>query len=241
MGGTRGTRLQNRKASVSEEWLAWLPEDKDRLFNATVNDLEVSYLILSVSLDDGFALCKKGKLLAAREQSVMFTALYDRTANRLHGMLRSLREHSRQFGTFSRVAPLHLEWFRSEPARHMVRCHRLVSRLALRDRSHFSRKIEIIGEIIANLQTETHRITAEIADGTTLRWRARWAELEMLHDDLNTCLREIIVVLKSFFCALPAAEVTPFYERFRSLSPAPIAGTSRRWDPFLPKMAPACR
>jgi len=241
VGGIRVARVTGRKASVSEEWAAWLPEEKECLYAATVKELEVSYVILSVSLDDGFALCKQGKLMAAREQAVMFSALYGRLADRLHGALRSLREHGREFGTFSQVAPLHLEWFRSEPARSMVRHHRLVSRLVLRERAHFFQKIEILNETITRLQQETHRITAEIADGTTLRWRSRWAELEMLHDDLNTCLREITVVLKSFFCVLPLKEVAPFYQRFRSLSPAPIAGTSRRWDPFLPKMAPACR
>lgn len=235
------TRLTSRRASVPEEWVAWLPEEKDCLYGATINELEVSYVILSVSLDDGFALCKQGKLLAARGQAVMFRALYDRLADRLHGVLRSLGEHGQQFGTFSRVAPLNLEWFRSEPARHMVRHHRLLSRLALRERAHFFQKIEVLGQMIVKLQQETHRIVAEIADGTTLRWRTRWADLEVLHDDLNTCLREITVVLKSFFCALPKEEVAPFYQRLRPLSPAPVAGTSRRWDSFLPKMAPVCR
>ena len=91
------------------------------------------------------------------------------------------------------------------------------------------------------LQQETRRVSGEISDGTTLRWRSRWAELEILHDDINTCLREITVVLKSFFCALPEEELGPFEQCLRSLSSAPIAGASRPWNPFLPKMAPVYR
>lgn len=241
MGAPRVSRLLDRTATVQEQWLAWLPVEKERGYAAAVNELEVCYVILSVSLDDGFALCKQGKLLAAREQAVMFAALYDRLANRLQGVSRSLGEHGHEFGTYASVAPLHLEWFRSEPARHMVRHHRLGSRLTLRAQAHFFRKIAVLGEMSAKLQGETRRVAGEIADGTTLRWRSRWAELEALHDDLNTCLRETTVVLKSFFCALPAEELEPFEQRLRSLNLAPVPDASRRWDPFLPKMAPVCR
>jgi hypothetical protein len=173
----------------------------------------------------------------------MFAALYDRLADRLHGALRSLREHGQQFGTFASVAPLQLQWFRSDPVRHMVRHHRLASRLALRAQAHFFRKLRLLDEMTSALQQETHRVSGEIADGTTLRWRMRWAELEMLHDDLNTCLQELTVVLKSFFCALPTEELMAFDRRLRSLSPAPMAGTStpRRWGPILSKMAPVYR
>ena len=41
-----------RTASVHEDWIAWLPEEKDRLFDAILSELEISYGILSVSLDD---------------------------------------------------------------------------------------------------------------------------------------------------------------------------------------------
>ena len=73
--GIASTRLPRRTGQrVHEDWLAWLPEEKDRLFDATLNELEVSYVILSVSLDDAFNLCKQGKLSAAREQAGMFAS-----------------------------------------------------------------------------------------------------------------------------------------------------------------------
>ncbi|PYU21898.1 MAG: hypothetical protein DMG32_19405 [Acidobacteria bacterium] len=99
----RGLR---RTASVQEDWVAWLPEEKDRLFYATLNELEISYGILSVTLDDAFNLCGQGKLAPAREQARMVAQLFDRLAGRVRGILRSLYEHSRQFGTFPNTAPL---------------------------------------------------------------------------------------------------------------------------------------
>ena len=39
----------------------------------------------------------------------------------------------------------------------------------------------------------------------------------------------------------PAVTLAPFDQRLRSLIPGPVARTSKGWDPFLPKIAPACR
>jgi hypothetical protein len=38
--------------------------------------------------------------------------------------------------------------------------------------------------------------------------------------DLNTCLRETIIVLKSFFCVLPGEEVGPFREKLLTRMPS---------------------
>lgn len=238
MRASQVSRLLDRTASVQEQWVAWLPEEKERVYTAALKELEVSYVILSVSLDDGFALCKQGKLQAAREQAVVFAALYDRLAERLRIVVRSVGEHGRQFGTHSRVAPLRLDWFRSETARQMVRHHRLAARFRMGVPSHFFHKLKTLDETMGSLQKEARQVSDEIADGTTLRWRTRWGQLEMLHDDLNTCLRELTVVLKSFFCMLPLEQLAAFDKRLRSLNPAPVAGSRRRWDALLPKMAP---
>ena len=48
-------------ATVQEDWLASLPEEKSRLFASVVEELEVSYTILSVALNDAFSLCDQCK------------------------------------------------------------------------------------------------------------------------------------------------------------------------------------
>ena len=40
-----------------------------------------------------------------------------------------------------------------------------------------------------------------------------WRELEVLGYDLNTCMGETTVVLKSFFCALPVEELEAFRQK----------------------------
>lgn len=70
----RGLR---RTASVQEDWVAWLPEEKDRLFDSTLSELDISYGILSVTLNDAFNLCRQGKLAPAREQAGIFAELFD--------------------------------------------------------------------------------------------------------------------------------------------------------------------
>src|SRR5713226_4097043 len=45
-----------RGKSVKDDWRAWLPEAKARIFNNEVQQLESSYVMLSVSLDEALEL-----------------------------------------------------------------------------------------------------------------------------------------------------------------------------------------
>jgi len=55
-----------------------------------------------------------------------------------------------------------------------------------------------------------------------------WKELEVLGYDLNTCMGETTVVLKSFFCALPADELEAFRQKLVTLVPALLTVNPRR-------------
>ena len=234
----RGPR---RATSVQEDWVAWLPEEKDRLFDATRNELEISYAILSVTLDDAFNLCRQGKLAPAREQARMFAELFDRLSGRLRGILRSLHEHSRQFGTFPNIAPLRPRFFRSERAQQVARANNLLSLVRFRTRTRFFRKLGALEEIVAGLQREARETAREIAAGMAISWRRQWTRLEVLDYDLNTSLRETTIVLKSFFCALPLEELSAFWQRIASLTPEPSVHKNRRAAPLLAKMEPVYR
>jgi hypothetical protein len=214
----RGLR---RTASVQEDWVAWLPEEKDRLFDATVNELETSYKILSVTLDDAFTLCGQGKLAPAREQARMFADLFDRLGGRLRGILRSLYEHSRQFGTFPNTAPLRPGFFRSERAQQVARANNLLALIRFRARTRFFRKLGALEEIVAGLQRQVRETARDIAEGVAVSWREQWRRLEVLDYDLNTSLCETAIVLKSFFCALPIQELPAFRQRVVSLAANP--------------------
>jgi hypothetical protein len=230
-----------RTASVQEDWVAWLPEEKDRLFDATLSELEISYGILSVSLDDAFNLCQQGKIAPAREQARMFAELFDRLAGRLRGVLRSLYEHSRQFGTFPNTAPLRPRFFRSERAQQVARSNNLLAVVRFRSRTRFFRKLGALEEIVAGLQREARETAREIAEGIAVSWRKQWIHLEVLDYDLNTSFRETTVVLKSFFCVLPIEELPVFRQRVVSLTPKPSLNQNRRLGQVFPRMDPACR
>jgi hypothetical protein len=227
--------------SVQEDWLAWLPEEKDRLFDATRNELDICYAILSVTLDDAFNLCRQGRLAPAREQARIFAELFDRLAGRLRGILRSLYEHSRQFGTFPNTAPLRPRFFRSERAQQVARANNVLSLVRFRARTRFFRKLGALEEIVAGLQREARGTAREIAEGVAVSWRKQWTCLEVLDYDLNTSLRETTVVLKSFFCGLPIGELPAFWQRIVSLTPEPSAHKNRRPAQMVAKMEPACR
>jgi hypothetical protein len=234
----RGLR---RTASVHEDWVAWLPEEKDRLFDAILSELEIAYGILSVSLDDAFTLCHLGKLSPAREQARVFAELFERMAGRLRGTLRSLYEHSRQFGTFPNTAPLRPRFFRSERAQQVARSNNLLALVRFRARTRFFRKLGALEEIVAGLQREARETAREIAEGIAVAWGKQWTRLEILDYDLNTAFRETTIVLKSFLCVLPIEELPTFRQRVASLTAKPALYQNRRAAQALAKTEPVCR
>ncbi len=238
---TIANRGLRRTTSVQEDWVAWLPEEKDRLFDTTLNELEIAYGILSVTLNDAFNLCRQGKLAPAREQARMFAELFDRVAGRLRGILRALYEHSRQFGTFPNTAPLRPRFFRSERAQQVARSNNLLAVVRFRARTRFFRKLGALEEIVAGLQREARATAREIAEGMAVSWRKQWTHLEVLDYDLNTSLRETTIVLKSFFCVLPIEELPLFRQKVVSLTPKPSASKRHRKDLLVPKPRPGAQ
>jgi hypothetical protein len=83
--------------------------------------------------------------------------------------------------------------------------------------ARFSRKIRALLQIVTELQHETRNIARTEAGQIAISWN----RLEEFHYDLNTCLRETLVVLKSFLCVLPAQELAPFQGRLLSRMPQP--------------------
>jgi len=65
----------------------------------------------------------------------------------------------------------------------------------------------------------------DLADGFSSNPEKMWADVDTDHYDLNTCLREAIVVLKSFLIALPESQLGAFQGTVRR--------QSSRWKPAL--------
>jgi len=69
--------------SVSEDWRAALPAEKDRLFEAVVAELETSYGMLSVALNEALHLRAQGALGPVSAQVGISADLFRRLAARL--------------------------------------------------------------------------------------------------------------------------------------------------------------
>jgi hypothetical protein len=208
-----------------------LPKAKADLFVFTQQDLEVSYVSLSVSLNDAFTLCNERAFWLASEQAGMFADLFDRLAAALRGVLRALYEHGNSFGTTPNFAPLRADCFRSARAQQIARTNSMFSFLILRSRNRFFRKLAAVEQIVADLRHEGRNLVAGIAVMRDPHIMAEWRRLEILHYDLNTCLRETVVMLKSFFCVLPPEELPDFRAQLQPVSATEI--TSRMAEPRL--------
>jgi hypothetical protein len=213
-------RSRQRSRSVREDWFAWLPNEMDQLFDATRGELESSNVILSITLDEALSLCEHKDFERAMEYCEVFADLFDRLANRLTLVVRTIKEHGSHFGTLPNVTPLSSSNFRGLTAQRISTMSALLAKAVFSSRTRFFHKLNSLEEIIEDLQLQTHSIVAR-ASHTGPGFSERvWRDLEVRGYDLNTCMGETTVVLKSFFCALPTQELEAFRRRLVALVPA---------------------
>jgi hypothetical protein len=225
---TRAKRAGQRSRSVHEDWFAWIPNEMDQLFDATRSELETSDFILSISLDEALALCKGGQFDSAKERASVIVGLFDRLAVRVGHVIRTIRDHGAHFGTLPNVKPLSPSNFRGASAQRVSLMNSLLAKVVFRERTRFFHKLYSLGEIIEDSQREAHAIVSGISEGASQFPDRAWQQLEVLGYDLNTCMGETTVILKSFFCALPPEELETFREKLVKLIPAcPVASTGQ--------------
>jgi hypothetical protein len=212
--------------SVRDEWLARLPEETDALFRASEAHFEACYGMLSVTLDEALSLGQQGELSRARAEVAICSALYENLAARLLKALEALESHTRHYGTQPAVAPLEPGYFRGWASRRSSTWNSLLHLVLFGSRLRWFHKLLTLQEIIADLAMEFRAAAQELSEGTAIDPGGRWASLEAMHDDLNTCLREMVVMLKCFLRALPAEQVKPFRGRFDHATDAQHPGTA---------------
>jgi hypothetical protein len=228
MGALRAKRAGQRSRTVREDWFAWLPEEMDQLFGATRSELESSNVILSVALDEALALCEQEQFALARERAMAFVELFDRLAIRLRNVIHTIEDHGSHFGTLPNVSALAPENFRGTTAQRVSFMNSMLARVLFRSRTRFFHKLHALREIIEELQKESRAIVENVSDGVPSFPDRVWRELEVLGYDLNTCMGETTVVLKSFFCVLPAEELEAFRQKLVAQVPALLTVSPRR-------------
>ena len=227
MGVTRGKRAGQRSRTVREDWFAWIPNEMDQLFDATRSDLESSTVILSISLDEAISLCNGGRFETAKERAAVVRSLFDRLAIRVNHVICTLRDHGSHFGTVPNVKPLSPSNFRGASAQRVSMMNSVLAKVLFRERTRFFHKLYSLGEIVEDLHEEAGKILAGISDGASHLTDRAWQQLEVLGYDLNTCMSETTIILKSFFCALPPEELDTFRQKLIDLAPSHSCGESR--------------
>jgi hypothetical protein len=213
---THDRSLPGRGASVREDWHAWLPDQKAKAFDAHCQQLEASYTMLSVSLDEAMALHRSGHLAKSFQAVCVTPALCTRLAEPLSALIRSLGEHAKHYGTVPNAAPLNPANFQGLRGQRSARSSSLLSRVLLSHRSQFLHKLGTLNEMVEDFHREFSQAAVELSEGPAADTPPLWDTLDSCHFDLNTCLREAIVLLKSFLVALPENELAGFEQTYRA-------------------------
>jgi hypothetical protein len=133
-----------------------------------------------------------------------------RLARPLTGLLRALGEHAKHYGTMPNAAPLDPSNFVGHRGQRSARISSLLSHVLLSRRQQFLHKANTLCEMVEDLSREYCEAADEIAEHCTANRPAAWYTLDTNHNDLNTCLRETIVLFKSFLLALPEDQLGAF-------------------------------
>jgi hypothetical protein len=118
--------------------------------------------------------------------------------------------HAKHFHITPSISPLDAENFQDAKNRRAAGINGLCSRLILSRRSQFLHKISTLLDLVEDIEKTFSSATSELRDSASLRPEREWTILDSSHYDINTCLRESIVLLKCFLQALPAEQVPEF-------------------------------
>lgn len=199
-----------RGVSVKDDWRAFLPAAKQHLFCSYVDQLEVSYNMLSVSLDEALELRQCGRFLKAGQAVGVTPELCERFANPLVALLWSLSEHAKHYGTVPNAAPLDPANFLGARGQRVAFVNSLLCKVLLSQRLQFLYKISTLSEMVDDLNRDFGSAAAEIASFSAFAPDALWVAVDATHYDLNTCFREAVVLFKSFLLSLPENQLGAF-------------------------------
>ena len=196
--------------SVQQDWRAILPFASDSFFTNHTGKLESAYLMLSISLNEAISLRKNGCSTKSIAGVGVLAELCSRFAVRLNAVLHAMAQHARHFGIVPNSGQLDLANFHSLRSQRAVRHSNLVSHVLLSERSQFLNKLNTLEEIVDDLGSEFVENARHLATGISANAAVLWEYLDLTHFDLNTCLRETDVLLKSFLCVLPEDQLAGF-------------------------------
>jgi hypothetical protein len=219
-----------RYNSVQQDWRAILPYAQGSLFIEHTYKLENAYVMLSVSLNEAITLRRSGDSNKACQEIEVVGELCSRLALHINAVLHAMSQHARHFGVVPNLSLLDAANFHSERAQRAARHSNLVSQVLLSERSQFLNKLNTLEELVDEISDDFIEIAKQLATGISSIPLRMWEILEQSHFDLNTCLRETDVLLKSFLFVLPEEQLAGFDFTIcglaRARRPNPVSSTN---------------
>lgn len=214
----RSPFFQVQSGSVSQDWRLPLSGDKSLAYLNYVRRLEIAYSMFSVNLDEAIGMRRGGRTSKAFQVLSVAPALCQRLAHPLHSVLHAMLEHAKHFGTTPNLSPLDAANFQNSRSQRVARFNDLFGKVLLTRKSQFLNKISAIADLVNELDSSFQSTVEELAGGESRHPERDWELLDAVHYDLNTCLREAVVLLKSFLHALPDAQLPSFHSTLEAQS-----------------------
>ncbi|HXW55935.1 MAG TPA: hypothetical protein VEJ67_09320 [Candidatus Cybelea sp.] len=204
----RNSPSPTTRLRVLEDWIRALPGEKSRVFDSVVRQWECSYAMMSVALDEALSRRARGELVCAEQQLAVVVDLLRRFSTTLVNFCEIAIARGRRLGMSPAVEPMRTEFFRGETGRSAASWNRILHHVFFARR--FQQKLRIVADTIVELDEQFAAAADELSRGTSIAPMDCWRKLDCLHYDLNTCLREAEIMLKSFLRALPAEQLEVF-------------------------------
>jgi hypothetical protein len=166
--------------------------------------------MFSINLDEALGMRREGRLGMAHQLLYVAPALCQNLAAPLLGLIRAMQIHSRHFGTSPNLTPLNPDHFQNSKNQRLARFNSLFGRILLSNRSQFLYKLSALAEMTEEMAENYDSRVQSLEAGLTARPDRCWDALDASHYDLNTCLRETVVILKCFLHALPDDQLPEF-------------------------------
>ena len=196
--------------TVRDDWRVSLPPDKSKIFMQFARELECTYSMFSVSLNEAIELRDAGMQKKCWQVVDITPELCSKLTNPLISLIRALSDHSKYYGTIPNAAPLNPANFQGSRGQRSARMSGLLAYILLSQRSQFIHKLGTLQEMVEDLGKDFRANADELSAGIAMNPKILWRSVEAEHYDLNTCLRETIVMLKSFLVAVPQNQLLPF-------------------------------
>jgi hypothetical protein len=219
-------------AHVLDDWLTELPQEHGRVFKKYANDFETAYLVLSISLDEAVGLHKSGRLGDCYAAVGIIPALSIGLAKLIDEMLCNIAQRCMRDRISPSVAPLNPEDFLGHWSRRAAMTQSIQHSLLLKRGLQFRYKIRKLRSINKRLAGDFSQVAGTLSSESVLAdVQELWTRMSTLHFDINTCMREVIVMLKCFLHMLPENTLREFDEsladrRTKSSSAVSIAAKS---------------